>query len=199
MVVNKSLNELYSTDIKGYPLAACKDIYGYIYGIGQENIRRMGINEKCTYFNGGMLLLNLDYLRSGEFGAKMSRFAKKNADNLKWLEQDVWNYFFDEKYLKLGWYDYNCVPVMYIMKITDVQKGRLEPLCKNDIADMADFSGYADYTQALSENASIIHYIGETKPWKTDRPQSNAYRIFDRFYNEYEAAADVLYSQMQKN
>jgi lipopolysaccharide biosynthesis glycosyltransferase len=199
MVVNKPLNGLYNTDIGGYPLAACKDIYGYIYGCGQENIRRMGINEKCTYFNGGMLLLNLDYLRSGGFGMKMCEYAKENAYKLTWNEQDVWNYFFDEKYLKLGWQDYNCAPVMYIMKMSDVQNGQFEPLYQSDIMGMTDFEGFADYTQALSENASIIHYIGETKPWKTDRPQSNTYRIFDRFYNEYEAAANALFVQIQKN
>jgi lipopolysaccharide biosynthesis glycosyltransferase len=199
MVVNKPLDRLYNIDVEGYPLAACKDIYGYIYGCGQENLRRMDIDEKCTYFNCGMMLLNLDYLRRGEFGAKMSEYAGKHSDKLKWPEQDVLNYFFSETYLELGWQDYNCTPVMYIMKMADVQNGRLEPLYQSDIAGMTDFEGYADYTQALSDNASIIHYIGETKPWKADRPQSNTYRIFDRFYNEYEATANALYSKIQKN
>jgi lipopolysaccharide biosynthesis glycosyltransferase len=196
MVVNKPLDSLYATDLTGYPLAACKDIYGYIFGEGARNHARLGISETYTYFNAGMLLFNLDYLRTGDWGKQMLAFAKAHVDNLKWLEQDVMNCFWVEKYLPVNWHDYNCPPVMYVMKNSDVAEGRLEPLYQADIPGISSFDEYADYTQALCDNASIIHYIGETKPWKADRPKSRTYEIFDRSYFTYEAEAKKRYQEV---
>jgi lipopolysaccharide biosynthesis glycosyltransferase len=202
MVVNKPLDKLYSTDIDGYPLAACKDIGVHILGDWQVESQRLGwADENCAYFNSGMMLMNLDYLRDGGFVTKMCEYARENADMLKYPEQDVLNYFFAETYLQLEWYDYNCVPAMYVMKEADVQNGIIEPLHWSSIVSMTDFDGYADYAPAMSEIASIIHYFSGTKPWKKERLQAMAciYGLFDKFYNEYEAAANALYSQIQKN
>jgi lipopolysaccharide biosynthesis glycosyltransferase len=196
MVVNKPLDCLYATDLTGYPVAACKDIYGYIFGECARNLARLGICGEYAYFNSGMLLFNLDYLREGDWGKRMLAFAKAHADNLKWPEQDVMNCLWAEKYLPVNWHDYNCPPVMYVMKNSDVAEGRIDPLCQADIAEITSFDGYADYTQALCDNASIIHYIGETKPWKTDRPKSRTYEIFDRFYFAYEAEAKKRYQEV---
>jgi lipopolysaccharide biosynthesis glycosyltransferase len=196
MVVNKPLDSLYATDLTGYPLAACKDIFGYIFGACARSLARLGISESYTYFNGGMLLLNLDYLRAGDWGKQMLAFAKAHADNLTWLEQDVMNCFWVEKYLPVNWHDYNCVPVMYVMKVSDVAKGRIEPLYQADIPGISSFDEYADYTQALCDNASIIHYLAGTKPWKADRPKSRTYEIFDRSYFSYEAAAKKRYQEV---
>jgi lipopolysaccharide biosynthesis glycosyltransferase len=76
---------------------------------------------------------------------------------------------------------------MYIMKVKDVQNGIIQPLHKNEVEQMESFEGYADYTQALCDNATIIHYIGESKPWDAARPDAGTYRIFDRYYLEYAA------------
>jgi hypothetical protein len=106
------------------------------------------------------------------------------------------NCFWVEKYLPINWHDYNCPPVMYVMKNSDVAEGRIEPLYQADIPGISSFDEYADYTQALCDNASIIHYLGETKPWKTDRPKSRTYEIFDRSYFSYEAAAKKRYQEV---
>ena len=187
MVVNKPLDTLYETNLDGYPLAACADIYAYIFGEGERNHTRLNIDRNYHYFNGGMLLLNLDYLREFRAGEVLLEYAFSNRENLKWLEQDVMNHFFAEKYLELNGYEYNCVPVMYIMKVKDVQNGIIQPLHKNEVEQMEALEGYADYTQALCDNATIIHYIGESKPWDAARPDAGTYRIFDRYYLEYAA------------
>ena len=185
MVVNRPLNNLYNMNLDEYPLAACEDVYGYIFGEGARNHQRLGIDVKYRYFNGGMLFLNLDYLRNFGGGNSLIEYAFENKDILKWPEQDVLNHFFVDKYLKLNWYEYNCVPVKYVMKIEDVEKGIYMPLYRDEIQVMDSFEGYADYTQAICDNASIIHYIGETKPWNIDRPQADTYKTFDRYYVEY--------------
>ena len=195
MVVNKSLETLYETDITGYPLAACKDIYGYIYGEGTRNHARLGLGSRYTYFNAGMMLLNLEYMRDGGWGWRMLEFARRNRDCLKWLEQDVMNCFWVDKYLQVNWHEYNCPPVMYVMKPSDVAAGKIAPLYQADLPGIASFEEYADYTLALCDNASIIHYIGETKPWNVNRAQSNTYAIFDRYYNCYEKAAEDIWGK----
>ena len=75
---------------------------------------------------------------------------------------------------------------MYVMKQEEVQGGGLNPLSQEEISRMTSFDGYADYTQALCDQAAIIHYIGETKPWSKERPDVPTYSIFDRYYHLYE-------------
>ena len=104
---------------------------------------------------------------------------------LKWPEQDVLNVLFGKLYLELPWIKYNCPPIMYIMKTEDVINGVFKPIYKDEAERIDDFEGYADYTEAVADSASVIHYIGESKPWKEGRPQAATYDVFDQFYYKY--------------
>lgn len=41
---------------------------------------------------------------------------------------------------------------------------------------------YQNVTRQIYENAKIIHYLGNTKPWSTTREQSRLYEMFDEAY-----------------
>lgn len=185
MVVNKSLLPLYNTDITNYPLAACSAIYEYIFGEGSDTHRRLNIDSKYTYFNAGLMLYNLDYLRSQGGSQALIDYAFQINNILKWPEQDVLNLLYIDKYLLLNWNDYNCPPVKFIMKPEDVANGIYSPLQQAEIGGISSFDEYADYTVSICDNATIIHYLGETKPWNEQRPDADTYDIFDRYFLHY--------------
>ena len=84
MIITKSIEDLYNIDISSYPLAACKDIYGYIFGEAQRNLIRFNLPQSLTYFNAGTMLLNLKYLRDNECSKKMTERSsyKKHASEI---------------------------------------------------------------------------------------------------------------------
>ena len=43
---------------------------------------------------------------------------------------------------------------------------------------------YQNVTKQIYENAKIIHYLGNTKPWSTTREKSRLYEMFDGVYEE---------------
>ncbi len=185
MIVKAPLDEMYDVDISGYTLAACKDIYAFVYGEGLRNNRRLGLPEEYDYFNAGLLLFNMDRIRSFGGGKAVLEECFKHRELLKWPEQDMLNLLFHENYFQLPWIKYNCPPIMYIMRSDEVNRGVFNPLTQEMADSMSNFDGYADFTQAIAESAAIIHYIGESKPWREGRPEARTYQIFDVYYNQY--------------
>lgn len=58
IVVDKSLKELWSTDLSGYGIAAVTDM-----SENQHDYHRLGYEKSLGYFNAGVLLINLQYWR----------------------------------------------------------------------------------------------------------------------------------------
>ena len=183
MVVQKPMDALFDLEMGEIPLAACMDIYGYVYGECDLSIRRLGLAPEHIYFNSGLLCYNLEVIRKLNTVEDLLKTAREHKDHLKWWEQDVLNLYFDKKCALLPWHLFNCPPVRYVIKIEDANRGELNPLYQKDlISDNFSGEGYADYTEAIRDLACVIHYIGETKPWKADRMASETYRIFDEPY-----------------
>lgn len=193
MVVNKSLLPLFRLDITGSPLAACSCIYSYIFGEGIFNHRRLNIDTGYQYFNAGLMLLNLNCLRQLGGSMFIINHARSIAHLTKWFEQDVLNHLFYNKYHALNWYDYNCPPVKYVMKKAEMEKGIYKPLYRDEISSITSFDEYADYTQAICDNAAVIHYLGDTKPWNESRIDTATYRIFDRYFLAYSKKAIEIF------
>ncbi len=185
MVVKEPLDELYDLDLSGHMLGACRDVYALVYGETPRNNKRLSLPEDYEYFNGGMLFFNLERIRGFGGGKAIVEECYKNRDLLKWREQDALNLLFHDSYLPIPWVKYNCPPIMYIMRAEEVNRGVFNPLTQEMANNMQSFDGYADYTQAVAESAAIIHYIGESKPWREGRPEARTYQIFDAFYDQY--------------
>ena len=100
LVVTSSLKDLYHLEIEDYLLAAVEDI-----GIPKylpHHLTKLDINK---YFNAGILLLNLEKLRTEDFENKFHSYIQKNNTNLLFQDQDVLNVlcqnnvlFIDSKY-----------------------------------------------------------------------------------------------------
>lgn len=189
MVVKGALTELYHADLTGHPFAVCEDIYGIINGFHSENKARLGIPEEYTYFNAGVMLYNLSYLRTHDGVNRMLEAIYQNYERYIYNDQDVMNELYYDKLLYLGWDEYNCPPAWYYVNKTELGAGRLRFADYNTLqreADKPEFvETYQNVTRQIYENARIVHYLGDTKPWSKTRKQATLYDMFDEVYGEY--------------
>lgn len=141
LIVRAHLRELWETNIEGCAFACVKDRKDII----KERVKTLGYNQQGSYFNSGVTLMNLEFLRGFGFSEKAFAFISSKGHLMKYVDQCVINavchgYF---KELPVKW---NMI-VPFFMKlplIVEEQRKNLE--------------------QSLS-NPYIIHYTTEYKPW----------------------------------
>lgn len=87
IIVNKSLNDLWSEDISGYAVGAVPDYEN-------NNVRicnRLGYGVEYGYFNAGVLLINLQYWRANGVLYDFKEYIKEHFSDLWFFDQDVLN------------------------------------------------------------------------------------------------------------
>ncbi len=136
IIINKSLNELYETDIGDYYLCACK-------GRGKiENYNiRLGLPKEYIYFNAGVLLLNIRKMRKDNILDRFKNIVLKYGDRLTWMDQDILNIAFCQggvRYLPSE--IYNC------------QIGR-------------DFRLTKSQYKTFMKTCCVMHFAAAAKPW----------------------------------
>jgi lipopolysaccharide biosynthesis glycosyltransferase len=93
-----SLAPLWETDLTGHWLGAVTNVF-------QENHRErpfeLGLPSRDVYFNSGVLLLNLEEMRSGGCTKALCELATDRADELAWPDQDALNLVLGERRLPL--------------------------------------------------------------------------------------------------
>ena len=183
MIVKKPLNELYQMDFGGKAAIVCQDIYGYIYGASQESEQRLGLREKGSYFNAGVMLLNLTVFREQSLAKKILDYIYEKEAMLKWEDQDALNAVLDGNVKFVPWHLYDCVPALMICRRQEIAMGVIRPVYRDEIEVVDEHPElFADVTQAIYDAAHIIHYLGETKPDRVGRPNAGCYHIFDQAF-----------------
>lgn len=94
IVINKDIQDFYYQPFNEYALVACLDS---CITNDNETIKRLKLPKHSSYFNAGVLLINLDYYRKNINVDEMFKYIENNADSLKYCDQDVLNVFFAEK------------------------------------------------------------------------------------------------------
>lgn len=152
MIVHSNLVDLWETDISDVAIAAVVNPGSF----GNSN----------TYFNGGLLLINLKYWRENKVESLFVDYINNNANNIKWVDQDVTNGVFDKSKKFL--------PLRY-----NVQEAFLNK--KEYLVDsLGEMIGELD--DALL-NPAIIHFCGSLKPWMVGC--RNPYRpLFIKYQNQ---------------
>ncbi|MGN0318146.1 MAG: glycosyltransferase family 8 protein [Lachnospira sp.] len=188
MVVRGPLNQLYNMQIEGHPFVVCEDIYGIINGFHDANKKRLAIPGRYSYFNAGVMLYNLEYLRANNAAQTMLDCIYKDYERYEYNDQDVMNELYYDKLIYAGWDEYNCPPAYYYVDKNALSQGKLQFADYNVIKDMAVnpdlLNNYTNLTEQIYENARIIHYLGDTKPWSNTRKAARVYEIFDAAYLE---------------
>ena len=142
VIIKQDIYPLWATDISTHSIAAVKD-----YQI--ENPKRkspvnpykdqLGIPESGTYFNAGVLLINLHKWREEQFGQQLLAYIQEHGAALPFSDQDALNAFFHD----------DC----YFL-----------PACWNQQPQVYRLPYYRTDKQCIAKPA-IIHYIGRRKPW----------------------------------
>ncbi len=142
MIVCQSLLKLWNIDISNVALAGVPDLLS-----NKETCKRLACPSQLTYFNAGVLLINLDYWRKNHVISQFMDYINFNGDNLYYHDQDVLNYVFRERKLLLP-LEYNIISV-FLFRYNQQQ-----------IKEMG-----LDVKSAL-KHPFIVHFTDVTKPWQ---------------------------------
>ena len=191
MVICGSLGGLYETDLTGCPFAVAEDIFGIINGFHDGNRRRLGIPLSYSYFNAGVMLYNLQYLKETNEAERMLENIYQNYERYEYNDQDVMNELYYDRLRYVGWDQYNCPPAWYYIDKQAMAEGRLVFAGYNTLRQLGQtpqtlVERYQNVTKEICQNAKIIHYLADTKPWSTTRGAAAVYEIFDPVYMQYE-------------
>ena len=73
IIVRRSINDLWNTDISNYALAAVPD-------------NNIGLDLRSGYFNSGVMLINLKYWREHNLREEYYRFIKNHPDRIRFWD-----------------------------------------------------------------------------------------------------------------
>ena len=143
LIVRHSLLSLWETDVDGYALAAVTDN-------SESDIviyNRLRYSPSLSYFNAGVLLINLDYWRTNSIDDEIESFIKNHLDRIHYVDQDILNYVLREKK--------KILPIKYNTQT-----------CFLWVPERAlyDYWKYEKEILEAREDPIIVHYIG-LKPW----------------------------------
>ncbi len=153
LIVNGSIQDFWDTNISDYAVGCVEDMWS-----GKtENYTRLHYNASFSYFNAGVLLVNLVYWRQMKFQELAVEYISHHVNELIFNDQDVLNALFHDRKLFL--------PFRY-----NVQDGflRRKRRIRPEVWNVLD-------RELL--HPVIIHYTGGKKPWqyKSQHPYKNLY------------------------
>ena len=154
-----SLEELYHTDFEGNYYVACSHVKELMTKINQV---RLGVEEYVPYINTGVMVMNLTALRESLTIDQIKETAQKKMHTFLLPDQDLLTVMHGERIKLVDTMRYN---------LSDRMLAYHNANPKNQTLDL----------QWVKDNASIIHYYGKNKPWK-----SGYIGILDVFYHEIE-------------
>ena len=145
IIVKGPIVELYDHNIDGVSLVAFPNMGEASVG---GNAERLGLPSDFIYFNAGVLLLNLTYLRENTSKDQILKFFVQRGDSFRQQDQDALNLLFYESARVINDQRFNCM------------------------VNAPKYFSRPDITQ----EAAIIHYAGRQKPWKIK--WQNAYSCY---------------------
>lgn len=154
MIIQSDLSELFNIDLGDNYIAAVKDMAGVYDG----HAKKLGHK---SYFNAGMMLMNLKKMREENIGAKLIDY-KLHKDCGHFMSQDALNYVFNEK-------------VLYISPIYNWMAPNQLKFSNQEIKD---FYGI-DFDLSL-DNTVIVHLTNRKKVWNYKNTWG-----FDLWYEYY--------------
>jgi lipopolysaccharide biosynthesis glycosyltransferase len=137
MVVVGDVRELWDTDLAGRIVAAATIPRS-------ERCRALGIPEQYGYFNAGVLLIDLARWRSERLHDHLLAYIADNPDKIVDVDQDVLNACLYLRRLPLP-YIWNAIVLFFF--------------------DYFPLGISAEELRTIQENARIIHFNSDSKPW----------------------------------
>lgn len=154
IIVRHDLSELWESSLENLAIA----------GIPNQSDcgqywNRLGYSKKLGYFNSGVLLLNLVYIRHNGLTEQFIEFIKKNPDKLLCPDQDALNFVLKDCKKML--------PIRF-----DAQEGFYRNPPQSVFGEMGDF-------ESDIQSPVIVHFTKE-KPWESNccHPLRNLYYYY---------------------
>lgn len=141
LIVLDDITKMYHTDISDCLLGAVATSFFARY-------QELGLSSPSSYFNSGVLLLNLDGLRKFSASAKVLDFLVNHRDKIIGAEQDSLNAVFRGQWYRLH--------PRWNLQTRFVRNKKL--------AEVEESFGKAILDEAL-RNPALIHYTSASKPW----------------------------------
>lgn len=136
------------------------------------NRLRLGNRELASYYNSGVLLMNLDLIRQEVESEAIFQFIKDNHNFLLLPDQDVLNALYGDKVMPLADEIYNFdsrLPILY--EIMSQNEYNLDWVLNNTV---------------------LIHFCGKDKPWQDGRSSK-----FSFLYKHYMSLSNRLIQSIQ--
>jgi len=141
IVVDGTLEGLWNTTFQeGKCIAALEELPT----LADDGCRRMGYPPTSSYFNAGVLLVDLGQLRTFYTVAVAANFIREHHADIRYHDQDVLNALLRDRK--------QFFPLRYNVMDTYLMKRAVLP------------PRYADQRQDV-RRPTVIHYTGEVKPW----------------------------------
>lgn len=135
IIVKGDIRDFYCQNIDDVALVASSNTQDK--DINASLIKRLNLPKEYTYFNAGVILLNLDYLRLNTSLDYILDFCTKHTDDILLQDQDLLNMLYHSKARVYRDCRYNCI----VNGLTEEEKA-----CVDDVV--------------------VVHYAGWQKPWK---------------------------------
>lgn len=151
VVIPGDISELFTIDMGEYSLGACFDLSLAIDDDRNPSCRyateTLGLRRASSYFNAGVLLMDLDRMRSDGWEERLAMRVGR-VSNYRYLDQDLLNLVFEDAWYPLPFrWNFFYVLLANHRLYTDEQKRRFEACVKE-------------------KSWGIIHFTG-TNPWST--------------------------------
>lgn len=151
-VIVRALDELWNTNLSESIVAGVNEAMSKYYR------RYLGKNDKDSYLNSGMLLFNLDLIRSEKYEQNFLSFIKKYKGNLPYLDQDTVNAVVPENKIIVLHPKYNAVTPIFCCSYKELIKTRMASVYYSE----------TEFNEAKND-PFIIHFttffMSELRPW----------------------------------
>ena len=178
IIVCGSLKNLWNEDLSNYSVAAASDVEC-------DDIRRynrLNYDNKDSYFNAGVLLINLSYWRKNKICEKALEFLKKYPQKCTFHDQDALNHILHGS-VKFISNKYNAMYAFF----------------KNDFENLLIKNETLNQIKNEIKSPVIIHYAGKLKPWHHEYYNFNyPFGQIWQFYNHKTNTACKLIHYKQK-
>lgn len=156
VIVNDSLDKLFSLEMSSFSIAGCIDPQTY----DSETYKRLNYSPDLGYICAGIMLINLDYWRGHNISHKILEYGITNS--LKFLDQDAINYICRDT-----------------KKILTPDYGVMVPFFLRE-----DFKReHAGIMENLFYSPKIIHYAGY-QPWNYAKNKSPHSYLWWKYYKK---------------
>lgn len=169
IIIKGSLLELYSIEMGENLIAACEDINANINGMDLAIKSRLGLSTNSVYYNVGVVLFNLNNIRKTDFFSRIQAFLADKSANLQYYEQDMMNIVFGKEICCIPWRLYNMHPGCYVLDMKKAIEGEIKYISYGEMyaeSKQEDYNErFVNVTNLMIDNACVIHYVGQSKPW----------------------------------